>query len=205
MRYAPTLWLLVQLALLLNIARAVMPLFRQADTMADIPLTPGQRKLLGLVPVRAAAAATPGAAFATPPRYARTPSMAGSSAASAVSAASHVATGARSYASSPISSSPLFNKTRVAPPASSPFSAAGSPFLTGRRSSFSSSPSALSGGGGGGGGGGASLFSESTLAGFSGLPATPCPSSGKRLSMGLNNKWLYEKGRRSSGSAARIY
>ncbi|EFX02657.1 nuclear pore complex protein [Grosmannia clavigera kw1407] len=211
-RYAPTLWLLVQLALVLNIARAIMPLFRQPDTMADIPLTPGQRKLLGLVPVRMSASVTPGgvAAFTTPPRYARTPSMSSSpaAAASGLTAASNMATGSRSsyasYTSSPISSSPLFNKTRAVSGTSSSFSTAASPFPKGRRSSFGSfgSPGAVSSGAGPASAPSPSLFSESTLSVF---PGTPSPSSGKRLSMGLNNKWLYEKGRRGSGSAARIY
>jgi nucleoporin POM34 len=32
-------------------------------------------------------------------------------------------------------------------------------------------------------------------------PATPTPAPGKRSSVGLNSKWLYERGRRSSGNS----
>jgi nucleoporin POM34 len=32
-------------------------------------------------------------------------------------------------------------------------------------------------------------------------PATPTPVTGKKSSVSLNSKWLYEKGRRSSGSS----
>lgn len=63
-------------------------------------------------------------------------------------------------------------------PTASPLQGKGfSPVLNGPRSSFGS-PTQLSGG---------KLFD------------TPSPS-GKRTSVGLNSKWLYEKGRRSSGS-----
>jgi len=32
-----------------------------------------------------------------------------------------------------------------------------------------------------------------------GAPSTPSPTAGRGASVGLNSKWLYEKGRRSSG------
>jgi len=32
-------------------------------------------------------------------------------------------------------------------------------------------------------------------------PSTPTPLAGKGASVGLNNRWLYEKGRRNSGNA----
>jgi nucleoporin POM34 len=32
-------------------------------------------------------------------------------------------------------------------------------------------------------------------------PPTPTPATGKRSSVSLNSKWLYEKGRRNSGSS----
>lgn len=168
----------LQLIPLINIGIAVLPLFRKTDDLSDIPLTPAQRKLLGLAP--SSAPATPGSVYSTPPRYSRTPSMAGSAGSKA------------SYSSSPLSN--------AGSPASggrlggSPYSPVASPLLqkavTGgvngaRRSSFGS-PSAL----------GASTMSSL----FPEAPGTPSPTSGKRTSVGLNNKWLYEKGRRTSGN-----
>lgn len=149
----------------LNIVLALLPLFRPEDTLADIPLTPSQRKLLNLPP--SATAPTPNAAYSTPPRYSRTPSVGGSVASSASSRASLAANASHSpYSPGP---SPLQGKGFR-------------PALAGRRSSFGS-PSPL------GGGAGVKIFE--TL--------SPSPS-GKRTSVGLNSKWLYEKGRRSSGS-----
>src|SRR4051794_27000152 len=52
-------WIYLTLALipLVNIVRALLPLFRPKDDLSDIPLTPAQRKLLGLAP--SSGAATP--------------------------------------------------------------------------------------------------------------------------------------------------
>ena len=44
-----------------------------------------------------------------------------------------------------------------------------------------------------------SLFAESGFSSSSGAPSTPTPSTGK-ASVGLNNKWLYEKRRDSPRS-----
>lgn len=154
---------------------ALMPFFRPKDDMCDIPLTPGQRRLLGLPP--SSASPTPGSVYSTPPRYSRTPSISGSVGSN------------KSY-----NSSPLSGKASPAPNAST-FSPIASPLLqkamTGggrRRSSLGSlgSPSPLGASSAG------SLFPEA--------PSTPSPTSGKRSSIGLNNKWLYDKGRRSSGN-----
>ncbi|CAI4213751.1 unnamed protein product [Parascedosporium putredinis] len=97
-----------------------------------------------------------------------------------------------SFSGSPLSARGSVNKAAQQHGAGSPYSPAASPLngksgfnpslnSNGRRSSFGS-PVPLSNS--------ASLFSE---------PATPSPST-KKTSVGLNNKWLYEKGRRSSGS-----
>lgn len=169
----------LQLIPLLNIGLALLPLVRRKDDLSDIPLTPSQRKLLGLPP--AAATATPNSVYSTPPRYSRTPSISGSVASKL------------SYSGSPASAK--------GSPASgghisgSPYSPAASPLLQkavagglggGRRTSFGS----------------ASPLGASTASSlFPDAPGTPTPSTGKRTSVSLNNKWLYGKGRRSSGSA----
>lgn len=170
-------YLIIRTLPFLNIGIAFLPLFRTEDNLADIPLTPGQRKLLGLPP--SSAPPTPNAVYSTPPRYSRTPSISGSIASKAsfsgspLSARGSVNRASQQTAGSPYSptASPLNGKSGFNPSLNS----------NGRRSSFGS-PSPLGNSGG--------LFSE---------PATPSPST-KKTSVGLNNKWLYEKGRRSSGS-----
>lgn len=49
--------------------------------------------------------------------------------------------------------------------------------------------------------GSTSLGASTATSLFDEGPATPSPSSGKRSSVGLNNKWLYEKGRRTSNNS----
>lgn len=60
--------------------------------------------------------------------------------------------------------------------------------MTNRRSSYGS-PSPLGPGLGG------SVLGGSVF----GAPSTPSPTAGRGASVGLNSKWLYEKGRRDSG------
>ncbi|ERT01753.1 uncharacterized protein SPSK_05432 [Sporothrix schenckii 1099-18] len=205
-QYSSLLVTVINTALLINMARSLLPLFRKPDPISDIPLTPGQRKLLGLPALKTSA--TPNAVYTTPPRYTRTPSVSGSAA--SIAAATHgsgkstEASFSKSFTGSPISGSPLFPKARPANggPSSgsrsgSPFSPT-SPFQNTRKASFGS-PGTLGGSANVALGAG-SLFSDSTM---SSMPGTPSPT-GKRLSMGLNNKWLYEKGRRSS-SGSRLY
>jgi nucleoporin POM34 len=88
--YATYLYHALQLILAYNIAGATWPLFRGQDDLCDIPLTPAQRKLLGLPP--SSKPPTPGSQYITPPRYARTPTPLGGS--------------PSSNANSPISGSP---------------------------------------------------------------------------------------------------
>ncbi|WYZ38843.1 hypothetical protein EsH8_III_000757 [Colletotrichum jinshuiense] len=169
---------LVQLVPLFNIGMAMLPLFRPADDLSDIPLTPAQRKLLGLP--ASSVAATPDAVYSTPPRYSRTPSLAGSPASN------------RSFSGSPLSGrgSPALGASlngqsySPSPLQNSPSKFSGS-FNSNRRSSFGSSVNL-------GASTSSSLFPD---------PSTPSPSTGKRTSVGLNNKWLYERGRRSSGGS----
>ncbi|XXH00549.1 minichromosome maintenance protein 5 [Hypoxylon texense] len=173
-----------------NIGTNLLPLARHKDDFSDIPLTPSQRKLLGLPP--SSAPPTPGSVYSTPPRFSRTPSISGS------------AGSKRSISSSP--RSPFSNQgSPVASNGSGNLGGLGlqsSPLLQkamngARRSSLGSlgSPGPL------GASTGASLFG--------GVPDTPSPTpaAAKRSSVSLNNKWLYERGRdrRSSSGNARSY
>lgn len=165
---------------IVNIAFACMPLVRKEDDLSDIPLTDEQRRLLGLAPVPGAP--MPEGGYTTPPRYSRTPSIGGSIGSN------------RSYTSSPLSGkgSPLIHGSGGA--TGSSYSPLGTPLfkrgaldlsMNGRRSSIGSG----------------SPFGVSTATSPFPEPVSPTPAGGKRTSVGLNNKWLYERGRRSSGSA----
>jgi len=179
--YATYCYHALQLVFMYNIVIALLPLARAKDDMSDIPLTPAQRKLLGLPP--SSAPPTPGSQYVTPPRYARTPTpLSGSPATKGV-----------------YSGSPLAGKGSPIPgsPSGSPFSPGASPLLqkamggvsNGSRRHSYGSPSPLGPTGSRMGGGEA--------------PGTPSPAS-KGTGIGLNSKWLYDKGRRNSGSA-RLY
>ncbi|KAF9250573.1 hypothetical protein LCP9604111_3475 [Penicillium roqueforti] len=170
--------LILQLFFVFNVIVALSPLFRPTDDLSDIPLTPTQRSLLGLDPA-ATPPATPGTVFVTPPRY-RLSSRKASPA---------------SRQPSPISANASFSERRSS--ISTPFSPVSSPLLYkamsngGResiqRQSFgSSSPLTRS-----------NSFGESTM---SMGPGTPSPLMGKRGSLGVKNKWLYERSRRLSAS-----
>ncbi|KAI1746525.1 nuclear pore complex component-domain-containing protein [Xylaria castorea] len=158
---------------LCNVAINLWPLFRSKDDISDIPLTPGQRKLLGLPP--SSAPPTPGSAYSTPPRYTRTPS-------GSVSAAR------RSFSSSPIlnrspsnhdSPTPVGNGSSIMSPNYHLLQRA---MLGARRSSIGS-PSPL----------GVSISTGASI--FGSGPESPSPSpAGKRSSVGLNSKWRYDKG-----------
>lgn len=167
--YAKYAYLVMQAFPLVNIALASMPLLRKSDDCSDIPLTPSQRKLLGLP--ASSLAASPDAVFSTPPRYSRTPSISGS-----VSSRNAVSGSPLSGRASPV---PL-----MSPSPASPLLQKAVNGTIPRRSSFSS-PSPLG------------VSTSSSL-----FPESPSPSPvgmGKRSSVGLNNKWLYDRGRRASG------
>lgn len=188
--YLTWAWTIFQIIPIIQIGFACLPLLRAKDDLSDIALTPAQRQLLGL-PLLSSAPG-PDAKFSTPPRYSRTPSIAGS-------------VGSRgSYTNSPLSGrgSPV-----VAGPGGgggSPYSPLESPLLTkggsvlgnGRRSSNGSGSPFDRLNGGGAVSSGIGLFGEASP-----TPGPVSPAGGKRTSVGLNSKWLYEKGRRSSGSA----
>ncbi|KAI1103271.1 NPCC-domain-containing protein [Jackrogersella minutella] len=173
-----------------NIGTNLLPLLRAKDDFSDIPLTPGQRRLLGLPPT--IAPPTPGSVYSTPPRYARTPSISGSTGSK------------RSFSGSPHSpSSNNGSPTRGSVNSGIPGSP-GSPLLQkamngARRSSIGSLGSL-----------GSSLnLGASTGSFYGGVPDSPSPNpiSGKRSAVGLNSKWLYERGRdrRTSSGNAWLY
>ncbi|KAK7953898.1 nuclear pore complex component [Apiospora saccharicola] len=180
---------IVQLIPIYNIAVACMPLIRSQDEMSDIALTPGQRKLLGLAP--ASNPPSPGSVYSTPPRYSRTPSMSGSTG------------GKRNFSDSPVDGrtspslyrSPLDfgGNSSIGSFGASGSVLAGSPLIQkamngARRSSFGASSPMIGSINGG------SIFGNGPES------PSPSPANGKRSSVSLNNKWLYEKGRRSSGN-----
>ncbi|KAJ4293643.1 hypothetical protein N0V90_008927 [Kalmusia sp. IMI 367209] len=188
--WAQTRWwavLILRLWFLFNIIRALWPLARRyyPDDIADIPLTPSQRQAMGLK-VGVSTPQTPGSAYAspnyvTPPRYQK--STPRSSFSNQIDRSSQ----------SPLSGSPRASMTKST--SNSPFSpSTGSPLFqkavnggstTTKRMSFGgSTPSS-------------SFFGESSS---SATPSTPTPSTGK-ASVGLNNKWLYEKRRDSPRSS----
>jgi nucleoporin POM34 len=168
---------ILQLVFAYNIILACWPLFRVKDDLSDIPLTPAQRKLLGLPP--SSKPPTPGSQYITPPRYARTPTPLSGSPASK-----------GTYSNSPISGSPGQGNRSESPfsPSASPLlhKAIGAAGLNGaRRHSYGSASPLWPG--------------ASRMSGLE-MPGTPSPTTTKGASVGLNNRWLYEKGRRNSGN-----
>ncbi|KAI0380802.1 NPCC-domain-containing protein [Hypomontagnella monticulosa] len=169
---------------LFNIGTNLLPLFRPKDDFSDIPLTPGQRRLLGLPP--SSVPPTPGSVYSTPPRYSRTPSISGS------------AGSKRSFSGSPHSPSSNYGSPLGGNGTLGGLGSPQSPLLQkamngARRSSFGS-PSSL------GASTGASFYG--------GVPDSPSPSpatGGKRSTLALNSKWLYERGRDRRGSSGNAW
>lgn len=175
--YPDLVLLAVQLFFILNIFIALYPLFRPKDDLSDIPLTPTQRALLGLDPSVTPPSA-PGTSYVTPPRYRLSRSASPAS---------------RSASPLSASASPSGQRT----PGGASFSPSNSPLLykamsngsreASQRQSFGSSPlgrnSPLK-----------DPFRDSSIG-----PGTPSPTPGnKRASIGVSNKWLYERSRRLS-------
>jgi nucleoporin POM34 len=176
--YATYTYHLVQILLVYNIIVALFPLFRPLDDISDIPLTPAQRKLLGLPP--SSAPPTPGSQYITPPRYKRTPTPLSGSAGSKGGYSSPPLSGKGSPTSGSLSGSPF------SPGASPLLQKAIGGGLNGTRRHSYGSPSPLGPG--------------APRANVPETPGTPSPSSGKGVSVGLNSKWLYDKSRRNSGN-----
>ncbi|GAB7329136.1 hypothetical protein MBLNU13_g00964t1 [Cladosporium sp. NU13] len=194
----------IQLLLLINIAITLSPLFRRPDACEDIPLTPQQRHALGLPPMSRPATPQEEAQYVTPPRYSRSATPR-SSFGSAGSLADSLRVQARG---SPLSghgspfdasvsiNSPFESSTRRGSLSGSPFSA--SPLKDkmfsnsemGRRGSF-----------------GSSMGRRGSLGSSRGSPMggdfenLSSPAKSGRASVGLNSKWLYQKGRASPGLA----
>jgi nucleoporin POM34 len=182
--YSGWIFYMVFLILAGNIGVQLLPLYRRRfpDAIADIPLTPSQRQVMGLR-ADVATPQTSGTAYAspnyvTPPRYQKsTPrgsfSNQGERASQSPLSGSPRASMGNSTSNSPFSpntGSPLFQKA-----------------LGGsaqKRLSYGGTPM------------GSSFFGDSSS---SATPGTPTPGPGK-ASVGLNNKWLYEKRRDSPRS-----
>ncbi|KAL9019503.1 MAG: hypothetical protein Q9185_003203 [Variospora sp. 1 TL-2023] len=179
---------------LVNIGLALLPLYHGQDNVSDISLTPSQRALLGLDP-NATPPPTQGTQYITPPRYPRSPTIRNGSSSSN-----------RSHRSS-AGSTPYSRKDRLSESPSydsigmeSPFSPSASPlwqkttFRSGRelgRTQSLGSPSRLG-----------MRKNDSRWC----LPGTPSPLGGKGqgqgASVGLNNRWLYQRQRTGSGRIA---
>ena len=174
---------LLRIILFCNIVMAFLPLVRRKDDLVDIPLTPSQRALLGLDP-NATPPITPGTQYITPPRYPRsstprsgTPGSRSSGAANSPLSRKESPSFGRQGSDSPFtpSASPLWQK------------AVGGSRDPARRHSYGS-PSPL--------GPGMNGKDMSVL----GTPNTPSPSTGRGVSVALNSRWLYERGRGSPGN-----
>jgi nucleoporin POM34 len=183
----------IQLLLLINMAITLAPVFRRPDACEDIPLTPQQRHALGLPPMSRPATPQEEAQYITPPRYSRSATPR-SSFGSAGSFADSMRVQARA---SPLSGrgSPNLNSSSIGSPfgsAARRASGSGSPYSAsplkdkvfntselGRRGSLGSSRG-------------------SPMGGDFDLMNSPGAKSG-RASVGLNSKWLYQKGRNNPG------
>ena len=188
---------LLRIYFLINLALAFKPLFVKPDTLADIPLTPSQRALLGLDP-SVPSPSTPGNDYITPPKYRL----------SAGSPLSQTPQSTRSV-STPFSTSPLSGRGpsptpfRTASRDTSSYSPTASPLLhkavnngerdNGRRLTYGSPSSP------GGIGRSLSLKDSSSSLSLRG-PGTPSPTAGRGGKGNVNYKWLYEKGHASSPS-----
>ena len=155
---------------------ALRPLYRAQDDLSDIPLTPAQRKLLGLPPT--SKPPTPGSQYSTPPRYPRSSTPLSGSANGKVG----------SY-------SPLSGTPRAGSPSNSPYTSGAIPFLQKTNGAFDTSRRHSYGS--------ASPLNPRASTSVPEAPSTPTPTTGKGATVGLNNKWLYDSGRRSSGT--RLY
>jgi nucleoporin POM34 len=171
------------LVFVFNIAVSFYPLLMPMDNLTDIPLTPSQRALLGLDP-NATPLDTPATQCVTPPRYPRSST---SRSGSPASRGSNSTRSPLSHSASPSlggdGSESLFSAS-----ASTIWQkSVGGPRDSLRRNSFGSpSPRSI----------GMKSNDVSVLA----APSTPSPVPGKGASIGLNNKWLYERRRVAPGS-----
>ncbi|CAK4030926.1 Nucleoporin POM34 [Lecanosticta acicola] len=180
----------IRLLFLAFIGVAAAPLLRTPDACEDIPLTPQQRKLLGLPPMSRPATPQEQEQYVTPPRFSRSNTPRSSS----------------SSIRAEVSGSPLSGRGTPMESASFLRSGSGSPFGSAQRpTSVNQSPqySALRSGGErrrlSYTSDRSSPLSESL---FDTSGSTSTPTKSNKTSLGLNNKWLYEKGRGTPRSPA---
>ncbi|KAM3418190.1 hypothetical protein BST61_g6393 [Cercospora zeina] len=187
-RYA--VWIF-QAVMTLNIAIATLPLWRKPDACEDIPLTPQQRKLLGLPPMTRPATPQEKEQYVTPPRFSR------SNTPNSLSSSLNATRG-----NSPIDSNGSFRMSW-----SGSNSLWGSP-AQGNQLRRTESGNSLLGDTFNRSGGERRRLSYTALSnnspldisGFESIGRIETPTKEKRASVGLNNKWLYEKGRGSPGA-----
>ncbi|RMY71292.1 hypothetical protein D0863_05242 [Hortaea werneckii] len=201
--------LLLRAFLTLNIALSLAPLFRPQDPCDDIPLTDSQRYHLGLPPRTRPATPMEEKNYVTPPRYSRN-STPQSDRASLRLFASDSPLGTRSAGASPLDrslgGSPFASSSQRPSPlggrqSAAAAAAAGMNSSPRRRSSFQGATQRGSplGGLNDLDGFGSSVFGGSTGTPTKSNGATTTTPVGK-ASVGLNSKWLYEKGRGSPRS-----
>lgn len=208
--YPTGVFYLLQLVCVFNSLTALYPFILQVldkkDDFSDIPLTPTQRKLLGLKP--SSRPDTPDSVYVTPPRYKRTPSstpLSGSPASrdSNIESPSSRRRGSiGSFDQSSTATEPydLLNPSRYPANRGNNLDATYSPDFSSRthwqkatlgnqkRNSYGS-PSPL----------GPSVGRGADA------PGSPSPAATKGASVGLTNKYIYDKGRRNSIAASRLY
>ncbi|USW51739.1 Putative nuclear pore complex component [Septoria linicola] len=193
----------IQAVMALNIAVATLPLWRKPDACEDVPLTPQQRKLLGLPPMTRPATPAEKQQHVTPPRFSRsnTPNSRTSSL-NATRGASPL-----SGRGTPIDASGSFR-----PSHSASHSQWGSP-AQGNQLRRTESGNSLLGPETSCGSGGErrrlsyTAFTNSSpldISSFESLGRVETPTKEKKASVGLNNKWLYERGRGSPSGSARF-
>nr|POE72861.1 nucleoporin pom34 [Quercus suber] len=175
--YPATAMLLLRLFFLFQIATALAPWFRKQDLCEDVPLTPAQRAMLGLPPMSRPATPSEKEQYVTPPRYSRsgTPRSSGSSSLRAQ-----------------VSGSPLSGRGTPMKPGTSFFDITGSPSSAfrgsgeRRRLSYTTTQSSPLG-----------------ISDFDATGSVNTPTKSNKASVGLNNKWLYEKSRSSPRGSPR--
>ena len=168
----------IQALSIFNISIACLPLLRAPDNCEDIPLTPAQRQLFGLPPLSRPATPQEKEQWVTPPRYLRSASSTPRSSSSSLRA---------EVSGSPI---PPLSTTTVGGFGSGSRRQSGSPLTPGRderRRLSLNRNSPLS-------------ISEFDAAGSVNTPS----KVNQRASVGLNSKWLYEKGRASPTGGTRL-
>ncbi|KAK1073050.1 hypothetical protein LTR33_010076 [Friedmanniomyces endolithicus] len=167
----------IRLFFALNIVFAFTPLLKPRDNCDDVPLTPSQRQLLGLPPMSRPATPQEQQQYVTPPRYSRS-----------ATPQSNTSSLRAQGSGSPLNGRPLESSTSQLRQRS----VSGSPGLGpsplayglksgGRRTSFQSSPL--------------------STPDFDAAGSISTPTKSGKASVGLNSKWLYEKGRGSPRSS----